>query len=108
LALAFLLRTYTGGRQLIIRDVDTEENEISSNAVKVDIEDEGTDRVIPILPSPNGGNGGLLLFGGQEILFFDSNQEVKSPNKNRRMSTSDQRKPDAHIDWPCSDITGYV
>jgi hypothetical protein len=108
LALAFLLRTYTGGRQLIIREVDIEENEISSSAVKIDIQDEGTNTVIPILPSQDGGSGGLLLFGGQEILFFDSKQDVRSPTKNRRVSTSDQRKPDAHIDWPCSEITGYV
>jgi hypothetical protein len=85
-----------------------EGREVSSDAVKVDVEDEGTDRLIPILPSQDGGSGGILLFGGKGILFFDSKQETKSPTKHRRTSTLGRRKPDAHIDWPCSEITGYV
>jgi len=108
LALAFLHRTHTGARQLIIRDVGIERREISSDAVTIDMEDEGTNRVIPILSVADGRSGGLLLCGGRDLLFFDSNQEVESPVRTRRMSSAVQRRPDARIDWTCSDITGYV
>ena len=108
LAIAFLHRTYMGTRQVMIREVKLEEREMSSEATKIDIRDDGANRVIPVLPTQAGGGGGLLLCGGSELLFFESKQEQRSPTKSRRTSTLGQRRPDAQIDWPHSDITGYA
>ncbi|KAF8526426.1 CPSF A subunit region-domain-containing protein [Gautieria morchelliformis] len=126
--LAILHRDYTGTLRLLARDLSIQGQELSiepSNAFpQITITEDDSNTLVPIPPSGEGPSG-VLVLGGQSILFFElgtweSSDKGKAAEKQpklkgRRRKTSSVQggldmatEPRAQVDWPLCDIISYA
>ena len=119
-------RHYTGTLQLLARDLSIQGQELSiepSNAFpQITINEEGSNTLVPI-PASGEGPAGVLVLGGQNILFFPvGEREFADKGKGKERSTKPRGRPrkvssgtsgtnvvvaepQAQVAWPLCDIS---
>lgn len=114
--LAMLHLDHTQTLKLTIYEIDTKErsmNNVSEKYPAVTFNEDDLRVILPINACEEH-PGGILVVGGQKILYFEyfENQEKnKGKGKRRKSSLSapeDSNDPKAQIDWPLSDLTAYA
>lgn len=123
--LAILHRDYTGALQLLARDLSIQGQELSIEPSivfsQITITEDGSNTLVPI-PASGEGAAGILVLGGQKILFFpvgDRESADKGKGKERNTKTRGRSKksgsgtsgidvaaePQTQVDWPLCDIS---
>lgn len=104
---------HTQTLKLIIYEIDTKErsmNNVSEKYPTITLNEDDLRVILPINAYEDH-PGGILVIGGQKILYFEyfENQEKnKGKGKTRKSSLSVPRDLKAQIDWPLSDLTACV
>lgn len=101
---ALLFQDKDGHRQLISYGIDFDKEDFinTSTMPKLNFMDEEVSTIITI-PNTNQAPGGVLVWGGSEILF---EQRGPSSSNGKRPRIVPNRQPDARLPWPGSEITG--
>jgi hypothetical protein len=108
--IALLHRAHTGHRHIVTRRIDENNKELPAGGESWILGDEEVRHLVPILPS-QGGYGGLLVLGEENLSFYELSTPRASQSPTRRMrkqSVAAERKADVVREWNYSAISGLV
>ncbi|PVF94630.1 hypothetical protein CPB86DRAFT_765387 [Serendipita vermifera] len=108
LMIALLHRAHTGRRHIVTRRIDEINKELPLGSESWILGDDDFKSLIPILPS-QGGYGGLLVLGEDNLIFYELTppKVSQSPRRMRKQSIVAERKADVTLDWNYSAISGW-
>lgn len=101
---ALLFQDKDGHRQLRSYGIDFDKEDFvnTSTMPKLNFKDEEVSTIITI-PNTDQAPGGVLIWGGSEIIF---EQRALPSSNGKRPRIVSNRQPDARLPWPGSEITG--